>query len=122
MVSVPAPPEPPATLLNVKEPPVVGKLAKPVPLNPALLESMVTPPAITAASAWMVFVTPPEPPPPLGVALAWPEFGLSPAAFTAETTKKYVVPFTRPELTNDVPVFVLMLLYGPPLTVARLTR
>src|SRR5262245_22009716 len=39
-----------------------------------------------------------------GVALAWFELPLSPAEFTAETTKKYVVPLVRPVFVKLVEV------------------
>ena len=39
-----------------------------------------------------------------GVALAWFELPLSPAEFTADTTKKYVVPFVRPVFVKLVAV------------------
>src|SRR5262245_65785512 len=39
-----------------------------------------------------------------GIALAWFELPLSPAEFTAETTKKYVVPLVSPVLVKLVEV------------------
>src|SRR5262245_5842443 len=57
-----------------------------------------------------------------GVALAWFELPLSPAEFTAETTKKYVVPLVSPVLVKLVEVTpVAIVVYGPPFVVARLT-
>src|SRR5262245_7468048 len=57
-----------------------------------------------------------------GVALAWFELPLSPAEFTAETTKKYVVPLVSPVLVKLVEVTpVAIVVYGPPLVVERLT-
>jgi hypothetical protein len=59
--------------------------------------------------------------PLVGLALTWVEFGLSPALFTALTTKKKVVPFVSPVLVKLVEVVVPTVVYGPPLTVARFT-
>src|SRR5262245_65678450 len=50
-----------------------------------------------------------------GIALAWFELPLSPAEFTAETTKKYVVPLVSPVLVKLVEVTpVATVVYGPP--------
>src|SRR5262249_60401366 len=50
-----------------------------------------------------------------GVALAWFELPLSPAEFTAETTKKKVVPLVSPVLVKLVEVTpVAIVVYGPP--------
>jgi hypothetical protein len=57
-----------------------------------------------------------------GVALAWFELPLSPAEFTADTTKKNVVPLVSPVLVKLVEVTpVAIVVYGPPLVVDRLT-
>src|SRR5215468_9617900 len=57
-----------------------------------------------------------------GVALAWFELPLSPAAFTADTTKKNVVPLVSPVFVKLVDVTpVAIVVYGPPLVVERLT-
>src|SRR2546422_161904 len=58
----------------------------------------------------------------IGVALAWFELPLSPTEFTADTTKKYVVPLLSPVFVNLVEVTPgPIVVYGPPLVVDRLT-
>jgi hypothetical protein len=59
----------------------------------------------------------------LGVAAPeTPESPLSPASFTALTTKKYVIPFVRPVITLDVITMpVSMVVKGPPADVDAFT-
>jgi hypothetical protein len=61
----------------------------------------------------------------VGVADTELEFALSvltaPHVFTAEVTKKYVVPFVRLPFTKLGVALVPTVEYGPPATVARLT-
>src|SRR5262249_36499790 len=58
----------------------------------------------------------------IGVALAWFELALSPTEFTADTTKKYVVPLFSPVFVKVVAVTpVAIVVYGPPFVVDRLT-